>query len=63
MDTERDAGTKDQTTPEKEDSQMGNERAAKIHSRVFGAAQRRYKVAYMYWCLGWNSREIAEEFK
>jgi hypothetical protein len=37
--------------------------AEKIHKRIFGTAQRRYDIAYRYWCIGMNAREIAEEFK
>jgi hypothetical protein len=36
-----------------------NDRAMRI--RILGPALRRLRIAYLYWRLGWNSREVAEE--
>jgi hypothetical protein len=34
-----------------------------LRKQLIGPALRRYRIAYMYWLVGMNAREIAEEMK
>jgi hypothetical protein len=34
---------------------------SELRRAIVGPALRRYRIAYLYWRLGWNSREVAEE--
>jgi hypothetical protein len=34
----------------------------KLQDKIFAEARLKYQIAYHYWRLGWNSREIAEHF-
>jgi len=34
---------------------------AELRKTIIGPALRRYRIAYLYWRCGWNSREVAEE--
>jgi hypothetical protein len=34
-----------------------------LQQRMLGKALQRYEIAYLYWRVGWNAREIAVKLK
>jgi hypothetical protein len=34
-----------------------------LKERILGKALQRYEIAYLYWRVGWNAREVAAKMK